>query len=97
VRLHYSRQALQQIERAPDYVSVRSPSGATKIEARIAAITALLQVQPRAGFRTRMSGVRRAFLTPYPYLIDCFVGDHEIVILRFRHTSRNPSSVPGKA
>jgi toxin ParE1/3/4 len=96
VRLHYSRQALQQIERALDYVSARSPSGATKIEARIAAITALLQVQPRAGFRTRMSGVTR-FLTPYPYLIDYFVGDDEIVILRFRHTSRNPSSVPGKA
>jgi hypothetical protein len=30
------------------------------------------------------------FLTPYPYLIDYYVGDGEIVIQRFRHTSRKP-------
>ena len=30
------------------------------------------------------------FLTPYPYLIDYYVGDDEIVIQRFRHTARRP-------
>ncbi|HEU0145504.1 MAG TPA: type II toxin-antitoxin system RelE/ParE family toxin [Bradyrhizobium sp.] len=97
MRLSYSRQALRQIDRALSYVSARSPSGATKIESRIAAIAALLQVQPGAGFRTRMPRVRRIFLTPYPYLIDYFVDDDEIVVLRFRHTARNPSSLPTKA
>jgi plasmid stabilization system protein ParE len=43
-----------------------------------------------------MPGVRRIFLTPYPYLIDYFVDDDEIVVLRFRHTARNPSSLPTK-
>jgi plasmid stabilization system protein ParE len=44
-----------------------------------------------------MSGVPRIFLTRYPYHIDYFFGDDEIVVLRFRHASRNPSSVPEKA
>jgi len=39
-----------------------------------------------------MPGVRRLFLTPYPYLIDYFVGDDEIVVQRFRHAARKPVS-----
>jgi toxin ParE1/3/4 len=42
-------------------------------------------------------GIRRIFLTPYPYLIDYQIGDDEITVLRFRHTSRDPASVPGRA
>src|SRR5450755_567440 len=49
-----------------------------EVEARIAAIVVLLQIQPRAGLITRVSGVRRIFLTPYPYLIDYYAGDDEI-------------------
>ena len=41
--------------------------------------------------------VRRIFLTPYPYLIDYVVGADEVIVLRFRHTSRNPTSIPGRA
>lgn len=44
-----------------------------------------------------MPGVRRFFLSPYPYLIDYFVGDDVIVIQRFRHTSRDPAGAPGRA
>ena len=40
--------------------------------------------------KTTIPGVRRVFLTPYPYLIDYYVGDEEIVIQRFRHTARRP-------
>jgi plasmid stabilization system protein ParE len=70
VRLRYSERALQQIDKALGYVAERSPSGAAKIEARITSILKLLQIQPHAGARTQLSGVRRIFLTPYPYLID---------------------------
>ncbi len=89
MKLRYSKRA--------GYVAERSPSGAAKIEARISAMLALAQIQPHAGVRTRLSGVRRIFLTPYPYLIDYHAGEDEIVVLRFRHTSRNPSSIPGRA
>lgn len=97
MRLSYSKRALEQIDQALGYVAERTPSGAAKIEARMSAVLMLVQIQPHAGLRTRISGVRRIFLTPYPYLIDYQVGDDEIVVLRFRHTSRNPSSVPARA
>ena len=97
MKLRYSKRALEQIDKALAYVAERSPSGAAKIEARISAILALAQIQPQAGVRTRLSGVRRIFLTPYPYLIDDHVGEDEIIVLRFRHTSRNSSSIPDRA
>lgn len=40
-----------------------------------------------------MPGIRRVFLTPYPYHIDDFVGDDEVVVQRFRHAARKP--LPG--
>jgi toxin ParE1/3/4 len=52
----------------------------------------LLRLQPHTGTKTRIPGIRRVFLTPYPYLIDYYVGDDEIVVLRFRHTSRRPAT-----
>ena len=97
MKLRYPKRALEQIDKALGYVAERSPSGAAKIEARISAMLALAQIQPHAGVRTRLSGVRRIFLTPYPYLIEYHAGEDEIVVLRFRHTSRNPSSIPGRA
>jgi hypothetical protein len=56
-----------------------------------------VQIQPPAGLRTRVPSVRRIFLTPYPHLIDYQIGDDEITVLRFRHTSRDPASIPGRA
>jgi toxin ParE1/3/4 len=97
VRVSYSKRALQQIDKALGYVARRSPSGAANIEARMMAILTLVQIQPLAGLRTRVPGVRRIFLTPYPYLIDYQIGDDEITVLRFRHTSRDPASIPGRA
>ena len=97
MKLRYSARALQQIDKALGYLAERSPSGAAKIAARITAILTLLQSQPHVGVRTRLSGVRRIVLTPYPYLIDRYVDEDEIVVLRFRHASRNPASIPGRA
>ena len=54
------------------------------------AVLSLLRLQPHAGAKTRIPGVRRVFLTPYPYLIDYYVGDDEIVVQRFRHAARRP-------
>ena len=90
MRLRYSQRALRQIDKALGYVAQRSPRGAARIESRMTALLALLQLQPQAGAKTRIAGVRRVFLIPYPYLIDYYVGDDEIVVLRFRHTARKP-------
>lgn len=90
MKLRYQKRALQQIDKALAYVAAHSPEGAANVEARLRAITTLLRVQSHVGRRTRIPGVRRVFLTPYSSLVDYFVGDDEIVIQRFRHTSRQP-------
>jgi toxin ParE1/3/4 len=90
VKLRYQRRALQQIDKALGYIAARSPDGAAKVEARLTAIAALIQEQSLVGRKTSVPGVRRIVLTPYPYLIDYYVGDDEIVIQRFRHAARKP-------
>lgn len=90
MKLRYQRRALQQIDKALGYISARSPDGAAKVEARLTAIAALIQQQSLVGRKTSIPSVRRIVLTPYPYLIDYYVGDDEIVIQRFRHTAREP-------
>lgn len=86
MRLRYQKRALQQIDKALGYIASRPPEGAANVEARLAAMVTLLQLQSFVGRKTTIPGVRRVFLTPYPYLM----GDDEIVIQRFRHTARRP-------
>ena len=90
MKLRYQKRALQQIDKALGYIAERSPQGAAHVEARLRAMVTLLQLQSFVGRKTSISGVRRVFLTPYPYLIDYYVSDDEIVIQRFRHTARRP-------
>jgi plasmid stabilization system protein ParE len=91
VKLRYQKRALRQIDNALGYIAARSPQGAANVEARLGAIVALLRMQSFVGRKTSVAGVRRVYLTPYPYLIDYYVGDDEIVIQRFRHAARKPS------
>ena len=92
MRLRYQKRALQQIDKALGYIAARSPDGAAKVEARLTAIVALVQLQSLVGRKTSIPGVRRVFLTPYPFPIDYYVGDDETVIQKFRHTARKPLS-----
>ena len=92
MKLRFQRRALQQIDRALAQIAAQSPQGAAKVEARLTALIALLRDHPRAGTRTSLPGVRRIFLTPYPYHIDYYVGDVEVVVQRFRHAARKPLS-----
>ncbi|CAN7257140.1 type II toxin-antitoxin system RelE/ParE family toxin [Pararhizobium sp. LjRoot235] len=90
MRLRYSKRALQQIDQALGYIAEQSPQGAAKVEARLMIILTLLRHHPHTGSKTPISGVRRIFLTPYPYLIDYYCGNDEIVVQRFRHIARRP-------
>lgn len=90
MKLRYQTRALDQIDRALSYIAARSPQGAAKVEVRLTEVLLLLQRHPHVGVRTRLPGVRRIVLNPYPYLIYYYVGRDEIVIQRFRHGARQP-------
>ncbi len=92
MKLLFQRRALQQIDRALSHIATQSPQGAANVEARLTALIAVVRDHPHVGARTSLPGVRRLFLTPYPYHIDYFVRDDEIVVQRFRHAARKPLS-----
>ncbi|WJH40177.1 type II toxin-antitoxin system RelE/ParE family toxin [Aliirhizobium terrae] len=88
MRLRYTPSALREIDNAIAYIGARSPQGAQHVASRFYKIIELLRQQPEAGAIHRKPNTRRLFLTPYPYAIYYRVSQDEIIILRFRHTSR---------
>jgi toxin ParE1/3/4 len=95
VKLHYTLPALADLGSILDYIAAQSPHGAKRVEARIQAIIALLQVYPDVGVRTDDPVIRRLMTAPYPYLVFYEVTDTEIIIHAVRHAARNPSGMPG--
>lgn len=68
MRLHVTKRAATQIERALDYIEAESPQGANRMRERIQALFHLLAEHPYAGQATDLPGVRRLSVSPYPYL-----------------------------
>ncbi|KQT84005.1 type II toxin-antitoxin system RelE/ParE family toxin [Aurantimonas sp. Leaf443] len=92
MRLRYQKRALKPIETALTFVAHRSPQGAAHIEASLSAAIGLISRHPHCGRKTPIPGVRRFYLTPYPYFFNYFAGEEEIVVQRFRHAARKPLS-----
>ena len=92
--LRYTLPALADLELILDYVVDRSPQGASRIHARIRAVTDLLLRYPQAGAMTDDPTIRRVTTTPYPYLVFYEATDAEIIIHAVRHGARDPSDNP---
>lgn len=92
MKLRYQERALKQIETALTYIAAQSPQGAANVEAHMRTVLARIQQHPYSGKKTPISGVRRMYLTPYPYHIDDFAGEEDVVVQRFRHAARKPSA-----
>ena len=91
MKVRFTARALVQIRTALDYVAQRSPQGAAAISDRVSEIAALLEFHPQAGYPTNRAGVRRLLTVPYTYLLDYRLTVDEVIVMRFRHTSRRPS------
>jgi toxin ParE1/3/4 len=95
VRVRYTRPALADLEAILDAIAARSPKGARRVQSRIQALIDLLAVHPSMGARTDDPLTRRLSITPYPYVSFYQTTRDEIIIHAVRHTSRDPSSMPG--
>jgi toxin ParE1/3/4 len=95
MKLRYTLPALADLESILDYVVKRSPQGASRVHARIRAVTDLLLRYPLAGAVTDDPTVRRITARPYPYLVFYEATDVEIIIHAVRHGARDPSENPG--
>lgn len=95
MKLRVTKRAVTQIEKALGYIEVESPQGASRLRERIRDIFLLLAQHPYAGQATDLPGVRRLFVSPYPYLIFYRVTGDEVIVQRMRHTSRWPLTGSG--
>ena len=91
MRLVLSRLALAELDGILDYLSQRSPLGASHVEARIRRAFDHIVRYPEAAERlTERPAVRRLPLARYPYVIYYEVGAEEVTILRILHGARQP-------
>ncbi|WP_425375379.1 type II toxin-antitoxin system RelE/ParE family toxin [Rhizobium deserti] len=88
MKLRYTPRALSEVERAISYIAERSPEGARNVADRLNHLLILLREHPFSGTSNRYRGTRTLFLKPHPYMVYYQVRNDEIVVLRFRHTSR---------
>ncbi|MBI3418990.1 MAG: type II toxin-antitoxin system RelE/ParE family toxin [Proteobacteria bacterium] len=91
MKLRYSLLALADLEQILDYITEQSPQGASRVHARIKAITHLLLLHPLIGSPTDDPSIRRMTTPPYPYLIFYEARDEEIIVHAMRHGARDPS------
>jgi toxin ParE1/3/4 len=92
VKLRFTKRAARQIDAIIDHIAVESPQGARRVRERMHTVTALLVDHPHMGQLTDLENVRRAIVSPYPYMIFYRVTADAIIIQRVRHTSRAPST-----
>ena len=97
MRLRYSPSALADLDNILGYIATHSAQGASKVLARIEAVTELLVQYPKCGSRTDDPTIRRMTTSPYPYLIFYELADDDIIIHAVRHGARDPSSMPGSS
>jgi toxin ParE1/3/4 len=95
VKLRYTLPALADLNSVLDYIAAHSPQGARRVQGRIQTIIDLLLLYPGIGTRTDDPTIRRMTALPYPYVIFYEATEAEIIIHAIRHSSRDPSSMPG--
>lgn len=79
--------AEQDLERATNYIEVRNPLAADKVEQRLLRAIENLRLFPNAGRLGRKPGTREVVIADYPYIIRYRVKDAVVQILRIFHTS----------
>jgi toxin ParE1/3/4 len=95
VKIRYTAPALADLDSVLDYIAVRSPQGAKRVQMRIQAAIELLAIHPHIGIQTDDPSVRRLTIIPYPYFVFYEFNEAEVIIHAVRHTARDPSSMPG--
>ena len=88
MKLRYTPEAADELERILDGIAEKSPYGAHRIQA---AIERLLE-QPGSGPPTDLRPMRRTLASPY--LIFYVATENEIVVVGIRHGARDPATMP---
>ena len=95
VKLRYAPRAIADIDQIHDYISRRSPRGATNVVARIRDTAGLLAMWPGVGQSTNMESILKQAVGRYPYVIFYTVNaeSDEVVIMHVRHGARRSPEI----
>jgi toxin ParE1/3/4 len=90
MKLHFTRQAKDDLENIADYVHQQNPEAALRVRDAIIDSLRTLVLFPRIGRRQKVAGVRKVLTRRYRYLVYYTVDDtaEEIVILTIQHPAR---------
>jgi plasmid stabilization system protein ParE len=91
MKVVFTSLALAELEEIRTFLIARSPRGAAKVEERIRQTVRMISEQP-CGYQevAERSGIRRAPLIAFPYVIYYRVGATQVEIIRIRHGARRP-------
>jgi plasmid stabilization system protein ParE len=89
-------EALIEIGKIAEYLTVQSPSAADGFERRLDELFTTIEGSPHVGRATNRRHIRLMNTNPYPYLIFYRVRGDDISVLRVIHGARNPRSMPAR-
>jgi toxin ParE1/3/4 len=90
MKVRYTPAAFAELQSIVEYIGIRSPQGARRVQARIKQSIDLLIDFPFIGTPTDDPVVRRTLALPFPYVIFYEVTADEIVVHSVRHARRRP-------
>jgi toxin ParE1/3/4 len=87
MRIKWTRQALNNLDAAVNYIAADNPGNAQKVAQKIWNSIQLLSHQPGIGRPGRVAGTRELVISGLPFIVPYAEQNGEIVILRIMHTS----------
>jgi len=87
MRIRWTRQALNNLDTAVNYIATDNPGNAQKVAQKIWDSIQLLAHQPGMGRPGRVTGTRELLISSLPFIVPYAEHNGEIVILRIMHTS----------
>lgn len=88
MKLRFSKQARDDLDKAYAYTFERDPKAADRIEERVLSGARRLEQLPRAGRPGRVPGTRELVIPRTRYTLIYELGDEEITLLRILHQAR---------
>ena len=88
MKIRWTRLALEDLERARQYIAERNPAAAQAVIARIESALKALATHPEIGRRGRVQGTRELVVPDTPFIIAYLVSKNSVEILAVIHGAR---------
>jgi toxin ParE1/3/4 len=88
VKIRWTKQAIEDLEHARDFIASQNPSAARSVITRIESALHALRSYPEMGRRGRVEGTRELIVSGTPFVIPYRFGTNSIEVLAVMHGHR---------